>query len=65
MGCSQRSTNCNMFSVMLDTIGLVSIGFSGMISGSTVERFCMHIGSPVQYWVKIVYVLKSNTGKRF
>ena len=23
------------------------------------------IGSPVQNWVKVVYVLKSNTGKRF
>ena len=23
------------------------------------------IASPVQYWVKVVYVLKSNTGKRF
>ena len=23
------------------------------------------MGSPVQYWVKVVYVLKSNTGKRF
>ena len=40
MGCSQWSTNCDMFSVMLDTIGLVAIGFSWMISGSTVERFC-------------------------
>ena len=65
MGCSQWSTNCDMFSVMLDTIGLVPIGFSLIISGSTVERFCMHIGTPVQYWVKVAYVLKSNTGKRF
>ena len=23
------------------------------------------IGSPFQYWVKVVYVLKSNAGKRF
>ena len=65
MGCSQWSTNCDMFSVMLDTIGLVPVGFSWMISGGTVERFCMHIGTPVQYSVKFVYVLKSNTGIGF
>ena len=65
MGCSQWSTNCDMFSVVLDTIGLVPVGFLLIISGSTVEKFYMHIGTPVQYWVKIVYVLKSNTVQRF